>query len=282
MHSCIATLLFILATLSRTLGVSPPLLALQPSTPPTTCIERFTTYYYASYNYVFFNDPAEPEFNFTVVTTHLKFYPATLAQWLSERSFSVTESRATDNWLCGWHIDRPVVVGGRRHGAVGWKRNPAFLNTSSLATGNTSPKAVARQVMPPYNSMRPSRLTLARVESVLRENTPYADIYYFRSLMLSMACGMIASALVWYGLLGLAAMRRQSKKLKAARTADDIELDQIKVHDLSGAGMERMAGDQDGPEFGIEIVKPTASAGSAADPPPIYTLDGAARAREMV
>ncbi|KAF1933381.1 uncharacterized protein M421DRAFT_88607 [Didymella exigua CBS 183.55] len=299
MHSCITAFLFILATLSSALEVSSSprpsnsLLALQSSTSPASiCIERFTTYFYASYNYVFFNDPAEPEYNFTIVTSHVKFYPATLAKWLEEREFDVlTKSRATADWLCGWHIEKPVVVDGRRHGTVGWKRNPAFLNTSSLHAGDASSlKAAPRQVIPPYTSIRPRHLTLERVEAILRDNTPYADIYYFRCMMLGMACGMIAGTLVWYALMGFAEMRRRDKKLKAARKSDDIELDQIKVHDLSGAGMERMdANRDDGLELRIEIVKPTSdppSGSSVADPPPVYTLDGAGRlpvrARDMV
>ncbi|KAJ4379073.1 hypothetical protein N0V86_005114 [Didymella sp. IMI 355093] len=298
MHSCITTLLLMLASLSSALDMSdphqPPLPALQSSTAPaSTCLERFTTYYYASYNYVFFNDAADPDFNFTIVTSYLKFYPATLAQWLGEMKFSVAaKSYVTDDWLCGWHLDRPVVVDDRRHGTIGWKRNDLHSRIDAFDSGNSSsPAGVYRSHVPHDGPIKPSHLTMARVEAVLRDNAPWADIYYFRCTMLGAACGILGSALAWYGLLGFAAMRRQNKKLKASADSGDIELDQIKVHGLSGSGgMQRM--DDDGaPKFDIETTKavrssPLSSTTSVAYPPPMYTLDGAGpsavRPRDMV
>ncbi|KAF3038170.1 hypothetical protein E8E12_008004 [Didymella heteroderae] len=302
MHSCIIALVLVLASLSSALEISaphqPPLLALQSTTAPiSTCIERFTAYYYASYNYVFFNDPADPEFDFTIVTSHLKFYPHTLAQWLEERNFTVVaQSYAEDDWLCGWHVDRPVVVDGRRHGTIGWKRNDLRSKSDTLNSGNFSTAgATSRSYVPHAGPIKPSRLTIARVEAILRENTPWADMYYFRCMMLGIGCGMLGLSFVWYGLMCYAEVRRQQKKLRGSTDSDDIELDQIQVHDLSGSGMERMDKDEhtEAPKFDIEMAKPNAvklspsSIGSSvADPPPMYTLDGAGRSpvrvREMV
>ena len=60
--------------------------------------------------------------------------------------------------------------------------------------------------------------------------------------------------------------------------ASDIELDEIRVHSLSGEGMQRMADDfhyVKKPHADSPLSSPGAS--SIADPPPIYTLDGARR-----
>jgi hypothetical protein len=57
----------------------------------------------------------------------------------------------------------------------------------------------------------------------------------------------------------------------------DIELDEIRVHNLSGEGMQSIADDfhVKKRDTGISLSSP--GAGSIADPPPIYTLDGARR-----
>jgi hypothetical protein len=297
MHSCITALLLILASLSSALEISDPhqpsLLALHsPTAPVSTCLERFTTYYYASYNYVFFHDAADPDFHFTIVTSHMKFYPATLAQWLREKKFSVAaNSHVTDDWLCGWHLDRPVVVDDRRHGAIGWKRNDLRSKSDVFDSGNSSSLGkVYRSHVHHDGPIKPSHLTMIRAEAILRDNAPWADIYYMRCTMLGVACGILGSALAWYGLLCVAALRRQNKKLKASTDAGDIELDQIKVHGLSGSGgMQRM---HDGaPGLDMHTIKAARSrtedaTTSVADPPPIYTLDGAGpsavRPRDMV
>lgn len=307
MRSCITTLLSILATLSSAADIfdthQPRTLAPRASPPPIgQCIERYTNYYYASYNYVFFNDPSEPQFHFTILTNYLEFYPGTLATWLRERKFTVlntTHATATDDDLCGWRFYESVVVDDRRHGQVGWKHNYIRPNIDMPVTGNSSSiKAIPRQHIPHDSPIRPRFETIERIQTILRDNIPYADIYYFRCSMLGMACGMMGFALVWYGLVGIVEIRRKDCELKAAKESEDIELDQIRVHDLSGAGMQRMDTDGyhrhvDGTKFGIEMITPSAAnsatssvSSSIADPPPIYTLEGAGRSlvkgRDMV
>jgi hypothetical protein len=78
------------------------------------------------------------------------------------------------------------------------------------------------------------------------------------------------------------------------KDSDDIELDQIRVQDLSGSGMHRIeTNDADVAKFDIEVTKqvmtrssPSSTGGGIATPPPMYTLDGAGRSavsvRDMV
>lgn len=101
-----------------------------------------------------------------------------------------------------------------------------------------------------------------------------------------------------YTLTSFAIHRERKKKLKALKDSDDIELDQIRVQDLSASGMHRIeTNDADVAKFDIEVTKqvtkqvttrssPSSTGGGIATPPPMYTLDGAGRSavsvRDMV
>ncbi|XPS99424.1 hypothetical protein M3J09_008601 [Ascochyta lentis] len=287
MHSRIATLLFILAPLSSALlAPSQDLSMLQPPSPPThhpsTCFARYTNYWDATENYVFFNSPNETHFNFTITTKYLKFYPKTLAQWLEASGFHIVNaSTIPDSELCGWLSGASVQSNGRIRGTVGYKYNRAVVDVGSDASLRAM---VPRHHIATHMNTRPSAQTLHRITTILRENAPDADIYYFMALLLGTACSMLGFIVVAYGLVLSVELSRRTRAAPA--DVEDIELDQIKVHDLSGAGMRRMDadGEEDGPKFTIEITAPAAASASvssartsAADPPPIYSVDGVGR-----
>lgn len=309
MHFCLAALGFVIGALASPfsfsfpknvspsnpglVGLSSGLIApsspglVVPSSPRpiSLCLNRYTNYWDATENHVLFTDPKEPHFNFTILTTYLRFYPSTLTQWLEEKGFHVyNASSIPDSQLCGWISAGPVQVEGRVHGMIGWKYIHHYLRTSIPNTGNSSLRTVLpRHHIAAHMNTTPNDETLRRVQAILRANSPDADIYYFTSLMLSAACGTLGIAIIFYGLLLFNELR---KTRRAPDDSQDIELDQIKVHNLSGSGMQRMdARDVAAvPKFTVEI---TASApgglgassvgSSVADPPPVYCVDGVGR-----
>ncbi|KZM19153.1 hypothetical protein ST47_g9702 [Ascochyta rabiei] len=280
MHSCITTLLFLLATLSSALlAPSQDLSTLLPPSPPThqpsTCLTRYSNYWDATENFVLFNSPNETHFAFTLVTKYLKFYPKTLTQWLDVSGFQVVNaSTIPDSELCGWLSAASVEMNGRLRGTVGYK----YSGNASLRT------ITPRHHIYNHMNTRPSDQTLRTITAILRANAPDADTYYSMTLLLGSACGILGFVVFSYGLVLTLEL---NKRMRAAPTdVEDIELDQIKVHDLSGAGMQRMNADPetDGPKCTIEITTPavagadtSSSKTSAADPPPIYSLDGVGR-----
>ena len=293
MHSCIATLLFILATLSSALNLYPleETSTLAPPTPPTftqvpTCFARYSNYWDASKNYIYFNSPNETHFNLTITTKYMKFYPKTLAQWLKVNGFQVVNPSAIpDSELCGWRSAETVIIDGRVRGTIGYKYTRVYPNIGTTNTGNSSLQArvPGHHILIDTNT-RPSDETMRRVEAILRDNSPDADVYYFMTLMLGTACGTLGFAIVFYGLVFYGELRRRAQNVN--RDSEDIELDQIKVHNLSGSGMRRMSTDDgtDGPKFEIEIIRtdrPNSTGISAtsnvADPPPIYSANGVGR-----
>ncbi|KAJ4340203.1 hypothetical protein N0V95_007584 [Ascochyta clinopodiicola] len=290
MHSCITTLLFILATLSSALIVPSQVLpSLKLPSPPThqpsTCLARYSNYFDATESYVFFNSPNETHFNFTIVTKYLKFYPKTLAQWLHVSGFQVVNaSTLPDSELCGWLSAVPVEVNGRLRGTVGY-RYSGHRKTVVADTGNASLQTITpRHHVYNHMNTRPSDQTLRTVTAILRANAPDADTYYAMTLLLGSACGFLGFVVISYGLVLTLEL---NKRMRAPLTdMEDIELDQIKVQDLSGAGMRRMdaEGGMEGPKFTIEITRPpvtgtarSSTKTSVADPPPIYSVDGAGR-----
>jgi hypothetical protein len=75
-------------------------------------------------------------------------------------------------------------------------------------------------------------------------------------------------------------------KKRDSESSPDIELDEIRVHSLSESSMQRMDMDDDTkiPRVTSEITKPDALSATSslamptiADPPPIYSVDGAGR-----
>lgn len=298
MHSCIATLLFIFATLSPALGILSanelPVHTPQSSQAPVgTCLTRYTNYLESAYQTVFFNHPDEPHFNLTILTEYLQFYPRTLEAWLVERGFTVFNSTGlTNDDLCGWVEWGSVEEKGRRHGQIGWKRNKLHFNAVLSKTGNSTSafEAYVAHDAP----IKPSLETFNDIRTILQHHTPHADIYLNRCYMLQFGLGMLGGFFAYYVIVSFAINRQRKKDLKASKDSDDIELEQIKVQDLSGSGMRRLDTDRSGaPEFGIEITKPGAAQSSPSstnsnlsEPPPLYTLDGAGRsavrARDMV
>ena len=216
----------------------------------------------------------------------MKFYPKTLAQWLKVNGFQVVNPSAIpDSELCGWRSAETVIIDGRVRGTIGYKYTRVYPNIGTTNTGNSSLQArvPGHHILIDTNT-RPSDETMRRVEAILRDNSPDADVYYFMTLMLGTACGTLGFAIVFYGLVIYGELRRRAQNVN--RDSEDIELDQIKVHNLSGSGMRRMSTDDgtDGPKFEIEIIRtdrPNSTGISAtsnvADPPPIYSANGVGR-----
>lgn len=293
MHAYIATLLFIATALSPACGqptLQPPL----TPQPPLGCLTQHTTYYEFPSKTLLFTAPNDPNFTLSITTQYPFFYPRVLSAWLEEKRFTLLNaSTLTDAALCGWTSGGSVAVHGRRHGQIRWKRT---LDSDAPSTTTSQPH------VPHDTPMKPSRETLNTVKSILRENTPHADILFLRVVMLQVACGLLAFFFAYY-LLSSCALRWQRRRQRKAVDEDKegVELDVIRVHGLSGEGMRRLdeaertgceqmeeeRTEAEQPVFGIVVTKPDAasSTGSVADPPPVYSLDGAgreARVREMV
>lgn len=219
----------------------------------------------------------------------MKFYPHTLNQWLEEYDFSIVNaSTVPDKELCGWMGAGYVEADGHIRGTVGWRHNGLHPKIVVRDFGNSSSaKALPRAYVPPQPTLRPGDKTIDTATSILRQNAPDADVYYFMTLMLGAACLTLGFAILFYGLIIYFEMDRRTRE--AGKKSADIELDQIKVHNLSGSGMQRMDSDIDDddantPRVNIEITKSHTSnstsvsgTGSVADPPPIYTVDGMGR-----
>jgi hypothetical protein len=295
MRSCIATLLSIFATLTSALGIltANDLPTHDPRSlqaPVGTCLARYTNYYESAYQTVFFKHRDEPHFSLVILTEFLQFYPHTLEAWLAQKGFNVSNaSDPTDDDLCGWREYGSVEVKGRRHGQIGWKRNN--LQPNAVAFSTTSSVKVSRPYISHDAPIKPSLETFNDIKAVLQDNTPHADIYYNRCIMLQFGLGMLGGCFAYYIVLSFAVSRQRKKELKASKGSDDIELDQIKAQSLSGSGMERMSMDDrtTGPKFDIEITRPTAAKSSPlstssnlSEPPPMYTFDGAGRSAVRV
>ncbi|KAF3049620.1 hypothetical protein E8E11_001976 [Didymella keratinophila] len=303
MHSCIATLLSVLATLSSAWGFLSanklPEYTIQSSQAPVgTCLTPYTSYFESAYFTVFLRHPNEPYFDLAVLTGYTQFYPDTLVAWLVERGFDVFYiSEPTDDDLCGWLEYDSVDVGGRRHGQIGWKRTRLYLNADASQTGNsTSVRTVPELYVPHDAPIKPSHNIVEVVKTILLTNTPHADIYSSRCFMLKFGLAMLGVFLAEYILI----VHREQigfffayyilvslgiHRLEASKDSDDIELNQIKVQDPSGSAMQRMDTDDcDAPKFNIEITNPNATRSSPssmgsgiATPPPMYALNGAGR-----
>ncbi|KAJ4392757.1 hypothetical protein N0V91_011272 [Didymella pomorum] len=305
MHSCIATLLSILAILSPALGILtandlPYHDPQSPQTPVESCLRRYHNYDAAygklPYQTVFFRHPDESHFELAILTAYIEFYPHTLKAWLEERNFTIRDfSDSTDSDLCGWREYESVVVSGRRHGQIGWRRNNLYLNAgASQSSNSTSVEGASGSYISHIDPIKPSHDTVEVVKNILLNNTPYADIYSTRCFWLEFGIGMLGFGFGLYTLTSFAIHRERKKKLKALKDSDDIELDQIRVQDLSGSGMHRIeTNDADVAKFDIEVTKqvmtrssPSSTGGGIATPPPMYTLDGAGRSavsvRDMV
>jgi hypothetical protein len=123
---------------------------------------------------------------------------------------------------------------------------------------------------------------LDTIHAILVQSVPNADIYYNWTTALGFTCGMLG-ALLFFMTLRTCAMAATSEGKGDAESSTDIELDEIRVHDLSGSGMQRL--DKDDyvkmPDLNVRPVTSGTTAtitnSSATDPPPLYTVDGAGR-----
>ena len=305
MHSCIVTLFFLFATLaSARIFLSAndlPRHTTQSSQSPSgTCLKRYHDYDAVSgvtaYLPIFLTHPNDPNFELAILTQYTEFYPSTLEAWLLERKFTVRAfSGSTNNDLCGWKEYDSVVLNGRRHGQIGWRRNHVHLNAyASQPDNSTSVEGASGSYVSHTDPIKPSHDTVEVIRAILLTNTPHADIYSSRCSMLEWGLGITGLFFGCYILLSYVIYDEQREKLKVFKDSDDIELDQIKAHDLSGSAMQRMdTDDSDAPKCDIKITKPNAlrsspsSMGSGiATPPPMYALDGAGRSavsvRDMV
>lgn len=272
MHSCITTLLFLLAATSA-LTLSPSTnssrLRHQPA-PHKVCIAPNTNQWDAGYTSIFFHHPAEPLFNFTIVTKYMRFYPRTITAWLQEKAFhTVNASTIPRPELCGWLPGEDVLRNGRQHGTVYWKRTAVSAHSAPTKAGLQSPASL---LGPP----RPQDATFATIRSILFNNAPDADRYYLMTVMLGTACATLGFMLVLYALAGYAALLQ---KRKGVPSVVDVELDQIKLREVSGAGMQRFdaGGDGEGPKVVVDIVSPGTAGRTSTEPPPVYSVDGAGR-----
>lgn len=183
MHSCIATLLSILAILSPALGILtandlPYHDPQSPQTPVESCLRRYHNYDAAygklPYQTVFFRHPDESHFELAILTAYIEFYPHTLKAWLEERNFTIRDfSDSTDSDLCGWREYESVVVSGRRHGQIGWRRNNLYLNAgASQSSNSTSVEGASGSYISHIDPIKPSHDTVEVVKNILLNNTP--------------------------------------------------------------------------------------------------------------
>lgn len=290
MHSCIATLLFILATLSsaRNLKHFGETWSFDDMRLVDGCLDTswglYSWFYRAR---VFFDDPSDLNFTYAIVTPYTEYYPGTLTNLLEAHNYkSKSPYGVHDNELCGWWSAGTARVDGRVHGSILWKYSDLRRKTNTPDFHNfTSWKASTGDHIPPHHTeARPSDATFTVIRDILWENVPNADIYYNWATLWSIMtgiCGMIAFQLALKCYADYEAKRRDSES-----SDDDIELGEIRVRDLSGSSMQRMDGEDytKTPGFTIEIVKPDNLSSTSlpatptiTDPPPIYSIDGAGR-----
>ena len=115
-------------------------------------------------------------------------------------------------------------------------------------------------------------------------NEPTADMLYTWTTILTV---MTACFTMLAFQLAIKCYTQREQKTGDDETSSDIELDEIRVHHLSGSSMHGMDADSyvKTPGVDVEITKhdadcppvPSPGASSIADPPPIYSLDGARR-----
>ncbi|KAF2630410.1 hypothetical protein BU25DRAFT_257457 [Macroventuria anomochaeta] len=290
MHSCIATLLFILASLSS-----------------ARYLDRYTTeswhtrdmervdgclktsvgmwFWPGAAAYVFFNNPSDLSFTYAIATSYDVYYPQTLSHLLHAHNYTIrSKYDVQDSELCGWWYAGTARVDGRHHGNILWKYSDLRRKPDVPDFGNfRSWEASSRDHIPPHLSTTPNDATFNFVRDILVENVPNADIYYNWATLWSCASGILGMLALQ---LALKCWTDHEMRKQDSESSSDIELDEIRVHSLSGSSMQRMDMDDyvKTPSFAIEITKPDAAspipsrtASTIADPPPIYSVDGAGR-----
>ena len=288
MHSCITTLLLILATLSSARYLEPygETWSFSDMQLVDGCLDTsYGLYSWFPRARVFFDDPNDVNFTYAIVTAYNEYYPETLSNLLRAHNYTTRSPYAVhDNELCGWWDAGVARVNGRIHGSILWKYSDLRRKTDVPDFGNfTSWSASTRDHIPPHHTTAgPSDTTFNLIRDILWQNIPNADIYYNWATLWSMTtaiCAMLAFQ------LALKCYSDHETKTRDSGSSD-IELDEIRVHSLSGSSMQRMDMDDDTkmPRSTIEITKPDALSSASslvtptiADPPPIYSVDGAGR-----
>ena len=282
MHPCITTLFLILASLTSARYLdhfAPNQWDTKDMEQVHDCLDTSTSGWYWSMGSVsvVFNDPADLAFTYAVTTDFDVYYPHTLYQLLRAHGFTVqSKGQIERSGRCGWWDAGTVRVDSHNHGSIYWKYSdlhrkpnvPDFRNTSSWEAASTDH-------IPPHISTLPNALTLNWIRDILVANAPTADILYTWTLVLTILLSIVS--LLTLNLTAHCYMNRGTKTSQYD-SESDIELDEIRVHNLSGEGMQRMANDfhhVKKPDADSPLSSPGAS--SIADPPPIYTLDGARR-----
>lgn len=289
MHSCITTLLFILATLSSARYLDPYTTEtwhIRDMEPVDGCLDTsWSVWAWLGTAYIFFNDDSDSRYTYAIATSYTEYYPETLANLLHAHKYRTRSKHSVlDSELCGWWNAGIARVDGRHHGSILWKYSDLRRTPDVPDFGNsTSWDATSSDHIPPHLSTRPSDATFNLVRDVLVENVPNADIYYTYTTLLTLATGVLGMLAFQ---LAIKCYADHETRKRDADSAADVELDEIKVHRLSGSGMQRMDLDDyvKTPGFTVEITKrdadspvPSPAASSVADPPPIYTVDGARR-----
>ncbi|OSS45436.1 hypothetical protein B5807_10288 [Epicoccum nigrum] len=281
MHRCITALFLILASLASARYLdhyATDQWRTKDMEQVRDCLDISTSGWYWSMGSVsvVFNDPADLAFTYAITTGYDVYYPHTLYQLLQAHGFTIRSKRQIERSArCGWWNAGIVRVDSHKHGSIYWKYSdlhrkpnvPDFSNSSSW-------EADLIDHIPPHISTVPSAATLNWIRDILVANAPTADILYTWTLVLTILLSIVS--LLTFNLAAHTYMNRGTKTSQDD-AGSDIELDEIRVHNLSGEGMQRMADDfhVKKRDPGISLSSP--GAGSIADPPPIYTLDGARR-----
>jgi hypothetical protein len=253
----------------------------------SSCLDLSRNTWGKSLSRGFFNHPNEPNFNFTIATTYDVFYPNTLSNllvaygFIPENAIDVPESER-----CGWWGAGEVKVNGRVHGNVLWKYSDFQRSTAAPTLENlTSWEAISQDQASLRLTIRPRDQTLNIINTILVKNAPDADVYWSWTTALGFICGML-STLLLFQMLKFYVNPTVVDERVDHETLPGIELDKIRVHSLSGSGMQRLHRDDYAkrPAFTIEPAESAARnsyassfGGGIADPPPIYSVDGAGR-----
>lgn len=290
MHSCITTLLLTLTSLTSARNLAHHADNLWGTSQMQQVDGCLSTDYslWRTGEYIFFNAPDEPKYDFAISTSYAEYYPATLEHLLNAHNYrSRSKSDVIGAELCGWWDAGAVLVNGRHHGSILWKYSDLRRKPHVPDFGNsTSWSANEREHVPPHLSMRPDDAVFKLVLDILVQNVPYADMLYGWALGLGYACGLLGVLLFVQTLKLFVERNVDLNPFQDAQKSDDIELENIMVHGLSGSGMQRMTTRDDGVDgrkSDIDITTPTSaystssSRGKAADPPPLYSVDGAGR-----
>ncbi|KAF2254009.1 hypothetical protein BU26DRAFT_502109 [Trematosphaeria pertusa] len=128
--------------------------------------------------FIYFTSPNEPGSEFAIYTGWTHYYPNVLKAILPTRGFALAKQPAATKKeeMCGWTQVDSVSVLGFHRGDVSWKANvnhsEAIVRVPPYLINPTHPSRRAVQQHRPH----PRKETLAEIHSILRRNSPDADI----------------------------------------------------------------------------------------------------------